>query len=83
MMEFVLDVAENVVERGENTGYQHFLLFFAMFKKAKYVLLKSWDSVVVVSIQQQIKNMMQKYGQMGYNYLIERKTLWARKKIAC
>ena len=34
MMIFVLDRIENIVGKGENTGYQHFLLFPQCFQKA-------------------------------------------------
>ena len=30
---FVLGRVENIVEKGENAGYQHFLFFFKMFSK--------------------------------------------------
>ena len=35
-MEFVFDTVENTVGKGENTGYQHFLLFAQCFKKASF-----------------------------------------------
>ena len=34
MMIYVFDRAENIVGKGENAGYQHFLLFPTMFSKA-------------------------------------------------
>ena len=34
MIIYVFDRAENIVEKGENAGYQHFLLFPQCFHKA-------------------------------------------------
>ena len=34
MMSYVFDRAENIVGKGENAGYQHFLLFSQCFQKA-------------------------------------------------
>ena len=34
MAKFVLDKIENIVEKEENTGYQHFILFPQSFQKA-------------------------------------------------
>ena len=34
MMISVFDRVENIVEKGENAGYQHFLLFLQCFQKA-------------------------------------------------
>ena len=34
MMKFVLDWFENIVGKGENAGYQHFLLFPQCFQKS-------------------------------------------------
>ena len=36
MMIFVFDKAENIVEKGENAGNQHFLLFPQCFQRAFY-----------------------------------------------
>ena len=37
----VFDTVENIVEKGENTGYQHFLFFPQCFQKSSYTgLLK-------------------------------------------
>ena len=36
MMIFVLDRVENIVGKGENAGYQHFLLFPGCFQKASF-----------------------------------------------
>ena len=33
-MKFALEVVENIVGKGENAGYQHFLLFPQYFQKA-------------------------------------------------
>ena len=33
-LKFVLGRVENIVEKGENAGYQHFLLFLPCFQKA-------------------------------------------------
>ena len=35
-LKFVLGRVENIVEKGENAGYQHFLLFPLCFQKASY-----------------------------------------------
>ena len=32
MMRFFFDMIENIVEKGENAGYQHFLLFLQCFQ---------------------------------------------------
>ena len=34
MMEFIFDGEENIVENGENAGYQHFLFFPQCFQRA-------------------------------------------------
>ena len=34
MMEFVFDSIEDIVGKGENAGYQYFLLFLQCFQKA-------------------------------------------------
>ena len=40
-LKFVLGMVENMVGKGENGGYQHFLLFPPCFQKASYTgLLK-------------------------------------------
>ena len=45
---FVFDSVENIVGKGENAGYQHFLLFSQYFQKASLILrvVKSRDCVV-------------------------------------
>ena len=35
-VEFVLGRVENIVGKGENVGYQHFLLFSQCFQKASF-----------------------------------------------
>ena len=37
MMIPVFDMAENIVGKGENAGYQHFLLFQQCFQKASFL----------------------------------------------
>ena len=44
-MVFVFDRVENIVGKGENACYQHFLLFPHCFEKAFYSVEKSWDCV--------------------------------------
>ena len=39
-MVFVFDRVENIVGKGENAGYQHFLLFPQCFPKGFYSWLK-------------------------------------------
>ena len=36
IMGFVFERVENIVGKGENAGYQHFLLFLQCFQKASY-----------------------------------------------
>ena len=48
-LKFVLGRVENIVEKGENAGYQHFLLFPQCFQKASLLgggVVKSQDCVV-------------------------------------
>ena len=47
-LKFALGRVENIVEKGENAGYQHFLLFVpTMFSRGFFLrVLKSWDCVV-------------------------------------
>ena len=41
------DRVENIVGKGENAGYQHFLLFAQCFPKPSLLgVVKSWDCVV-------------------------------------
>ena len=47
MMIFVFDRVENIVGKGENAGYQHFLLFPTMFSKCFFLgVVKSPDCEV-------------------------------------
>ena len=47
MMISLLDMTENTVGKGENAGYQHFLLFPQCFSKPSYIrVAKSGDRVV-------------------------------------
>ena len=47
MMISVFDKVENIVGKGENAGYQHFLLFPQCFQKASSLgVVKSRDCVV-------------------------------------
>ena len=46
MTNFVLDRVENIVEKGENAGYQHFLLFPQCFKRLFPRIVKCRDCVV-------------------------------------
>ena len=42
-MKFVLEWVENILEKGENAGFQHFLLFPQSFQKASFLgLLNVW-----------------------------------------
>ena len=43
-LKFVLGRVENMVGKGENAGYQHFLLFPLCFQKVSFLgVVKSWD----------------------------------------
>ena len=48
----VIDRVENIMEKGENAGYQHFLLFAQCFKKASFpdmpkeVIVWEWVKVM-------------------------------------
>ena len=47
MMIFVLDGVENIVGKGENAGYWHFIIFPQFFQKASFlVVVKSRDCMV-------------------------------------
>ena len=47
MMISVFDRVENIVGKGENAGYQHFLLFLQCFQKASFLrVVKSHDCEV-------------------------------------
>ena len=45
-LNFVLGRVENIVGKGENAGYQHFLLFPQCFQKPIFRVVKSPDCVV-------------------------------------
>ena len=46
-LKFAVGQEENIVAKGENAGYQHFLLFPTMFSKALFFrVVKSWYCVV-------------------------------------
>ena len=45
-MKFVLEMVENIVGKGENAGYQHFLFFQLFSKGLIFKVIKGWDSVV-------------------------------------
>ena len=46
-MKFVFERVENIVEKGENAGYQQFLLFPQCLEKTSYTRLLSHDCVVM------------------------------------
>ena len=47
MAVFLLDRVENIVEKGENAGYQHFLPFPQCFTKVFFIgVVKSRDYMV-------------------------------------
>ena len=49
-MTSVFDRKENIVGKGENAGYQHFLLFPRCFQKASFLgVVISRDCVVILS----------------------------------
>ena len=46
-LNFVLGRVENILGKGENYGYQHFLLFAKCFQTASFSgVVRSWDHVV-------------------------------------
>ena len=46
-MIFVVDRIENIVGKGENAGYQHFLIFPQCFSKGFLPrVVKSWDYMI-------------------------------------
>ena len=45
-LKFVFGRVENIVGKGENASYQHFLLFPQCFQEASFKVLKSKDCVV-------------------------------------
>ena len=51
-LEFVIERVENILEKGENARYQHFLLLLKMFSKALFLgLVKTGDSVITKHIR--------------------------------
>ena len=48
MMFPVFDSVENIVGKGENAGFWHFLLFPQCFQKASFLESLSWDCVVKI-----------------------------------
>ena len=46
MMEFLIDRVENIEGKGENAGYQYFLLFLHSFEMSFLFESLSWDCVV-------------------------------------
>ena len=46
-MKFTLERVEKIVGKGENAGYQHFLLFPQCFQKASYINI-GWLKVGIV-----------------------------------
>ena len=50
-LKFALRRVENIVGKGENAGYQHFLLFPTMFAEGSFFrIVKSRDCVVKSSV---------------------------------
>ena len=37
VISFIFEIVENIVEKGESAGYQHFLLFPKCFQKATFL----------------------------------------------
>ena len=46
MLGFSLNTVENIVGKGENAGYQHFLLSPIVFKELLLRFVKSWVCVL-------------------------------------
>ena len=62
-LKFVLGRVENIVEKEDNAGYEHFIFFFTMFSKAFFSRgVKSWDNVVMSNNRMpEIKSIAAKY----------------------
>ena len=45
-LKLVLGKVENIVGKGENAGYQHFLFFPQCFQKPSFMVVESQDCVV-------------------------------------
>ena len=56
MIIFVFDRVKNIVGKGENAGYQHFLLFPQCFEKASFpdtskgVIVREWVNYSIMSV---------------------------------
>ena len=57
IMIFVFDGVENIVGKGENAGYQHFLLFPQSFQDFLLRVVKSWDCACRVQICHLVKKL--------------------------
>ena len=55
-LKFDLERVENIVGKGENTGYQHFLLFHIVFKSLFLSVVKSRDCMVGKELLEQLKH---------------------------
>ena len=72
---YVLDRVENVVRKGENVGYQHFLLFSQCFQKAFLSkVVKSRDCVgksrgVVKTMRENEKMLVTRIFSIAHNIL--------------
>ena len=50
-LKFVLGRIENIVGKGENAGYHHFLLFSQCFQNLSYLrAIKTWDCMGSLSV---------------------------------
>ena len=69
----IFDRAENTVEKGENAGYQHFLLFPQWFWKVLWFkVVKSWDCVgkTTLCIFDRAENTVEKGENAGYQHFL-------------
>ena len=55
-MKFLFGRAENIVGKGENAGYQHFLLFLQCFQKASFP-----ESLKVGIVRERVNAVFQQY----------------------
>ena len=82
---FVLDRVENIVGKGENAGYQHFLLFYQCFQKPSCPsLLKveiMWERVNPLPNNINFNPLLHKYSFYHINNRLLLKTLWEKKKL--
>ena len=52
-MKFVIGRRENIVGKGQNAGYQYFLLFPTMFSKSFFSrIIKSRDCASLIALQE-------------------------------